>query len=101
MTDTPVTDDPFKPFDGSGPPASRGTSDLGQSLDGFSIALKALRMVIDAGIAAVDNMAVDATAEEVRQIWLASLMPLRYTVHNLQFRASSLVQAIGDILERD
>jgi hypothetical protein len=100
MTDTPVPDEPFTPFDGSGPSASREAIGLGQSLDSFSIALKALRMVTDAGIAAADSMAVNATAEEVRQSWLASLMPLRYTVHHLQFRGSSLIQAIGDMLER-
>jgi hypothetical protein len=46
-------------------------------------------------------MPVNATAEEVRQSWLSSLMPLRYTVHHLQFRGSSLIRAIGDMLERD
>jgi hypothetical protein len=38
-------------------------------------------MVTDADIAAADNVAPTATAEEIHQSWLASLMPLRYTVY--------------------
>lgn len=101
MIDTPLPDEPGKPFDCSVPSVSRETSDLGRTLDGLNIALKALRMVTDAGIAAADSVAATATAEEIHQSWLASLMTLRYTVNHLQFRSSALIQAIGDMLERD
>jgi hypothetical protein len=99
MTDTPVPDEASSLFESSIPSASDDTPDLGQCLDGFSVALKALQMVLDAGIAAANSVALNATADEVRQGWLASLMPLRYTMHHLQFRSSSLIQAIGDALE--
>jgi hypothetical protein len=100
MTDTSMPDEPFNPSERPVPPGSRAASGLGQSLEGFSIALKALQMVADAGIAAANSVALNATAEEVRQGWLASLMPLRYTLHHLQFRSASLIQAIGDMIEQ-
>jgi hypothetical protein len=100
MTDTSAPDDPSDFSETPIPPGSHEASGLGQSLEGFSIALRALQMVTDAGIAAANSVALDATAEEVRQGWLASLMPLRYTVHHLQFRGTSLIQAIGDMLEQ-
>ena len=71
-----------------------------QSLDSLNIALKALQLVTDAGSAAAANVPRDATGEEVRQSWLASLMPLRYTVQHLLFRSSSLIQAIGAMTEK-
>jgi hypothetical protein len=101
MTDTPTPDEPVESFDGPISPASEETLDLRTSLDCFNVALKALRMVTDAGVAAADNVAPTATAEEIHQSWLASLMPLRYTVYNLQFRGSDLIQSIGDMLEKD
>lgn len=100
MTDTPVPDEPITPFDRSVPTVSGEPFDLSQSLDGFNVALEALRMVTDAGIAAANNVAAAATAQEIRQSWRASLMPLRYTVHHLQFRSSVLIQAIGDMFEQ-
>jgi hypothetical protein len=100
MTDTPGHDEPFNPFDDPAPAVSGEVANLARNLDGFSIALKALQLVADAGIAAANNVTLSATAEEVRQGWLASLMPLRYTVHHLQFHSSSLIQAIGDMLEQ-
>jgi hypothetical protein len=100
MTDIPAPDEPSSLVERSIPSTPEDASGLGQRLEGFSIALKALQMVTDAGIAAADNVARGATAEEVRQSWLASLMPLRYTVHHLQFHSSSLIQAIGDMLEQ-
>ena len=100
MTDIPAPDEASSPTEESAPHAPEEASGLGQCLEGFSIALKALEMVTDAGIVAANNVTRNATAEEVRQGWLASLMPLRYTVHHLQFRSSSLIQAIGDMLEQ-
>ena len=99
MTDTPIPDEASSLFEGSIPSTPEDASDLDQCLEGFSIALKALQMVMDAGITAANSLARDATADEVRQGWLASLMPLRYTMHHLQFRSSSLIRAIGDALE--
>ena len=99
MTDTPTPDEASSLFERSIPSIPENSSDLGQCLEGFSVALKALQMVTDAGIAAADSVARNATADEVRQGWLASLMPLRYTVQYLQSRSSSLIRAIGDMLE--
>jgi hypothetical protein len=53
--------------------------------DSLNIALKALQ---------------NGDGEEVRQSWLASLMPLRYTVQHLLFRSSSLIRAIGAMTEK-
>jgi hypothetical protein len=99
VTDTPAPGEPSSLFEQPTPSAPGEASGLGQCLEGFSIALRALQMATDAGMAAANSVALSATAEEVRQGWLASLMPLRYTVHHLQFRSASLIQAIGDMLE--
>lgn len=92
-------DDSDQPFDRNAPDPYEPPG-LIQCLDGFSIALKALQMATDAGAAAAAGVTRDATAEEVRQSWLASLMPLRYTVQHLQFRGSALIRAIGEMIEK-
>jgi hypothetical protein len=100
MSNTSIPEDPNQPFSRAVPDDPYEPPGLIQSLDSLSIALKALQMVTDAGSAAAANVPRDATGEEVRQRWLASLMPLRYTVQHLLFRSSSLTQAIGAMTEK-
>jgi TetR/AcrR family transcriptional repressor of nem operon len=95
MSNRSIPEGPNQPFSRAVPDDAYEPPGLIQSLDSLSIALKALQMVTDAGSAAAANVPRDATGEEVRQRWLASLMPLRYTVQHLLFRSSSLTQAIG------
>jgi hypothetical protein len=101
MTDTPKADEPRRPFNfgpPGGSPASAETAGLAEALNSLSIALKALHMVTQAAVSAADGLAADADADEVRDSWLASLMPLRYTVHHLQFRGTALIRAISERL---
>jgi hypothetical protein len=109
VNNTSIPEDADQPFSWAVPDPYEPPG-LIQSLDSLNIALKALQMVTDvgcvvqlwpeAGSAAAANVPRDATGEEVRQSWLASLMPLRYTVQHLLFRSSSLIRAIGAVTEK-
>ena len=104
MSDTPEADEPrpafnFGPPGGASPPAD--PAGLAETLHSLSLALKALHMVTQAAVSAANGVAAEADADEVRNSWLASLMPLRYAVYHLQVRGAALIRAIGDRLEKD
>jgi hypothetical protein len=100
MTESPP-DKPGKPCDWSVPDTPEKWPGLNQHAVDVGVAVKGLRMVLEASRREAIKLCKNSTAEEILEAWLVTLLPLHCMAASLEGRAEALLQTIEGLAGTD